>query len=85
MPPHRQCFNVVGNAMKLPLTILILLTVYSCNHKLKEPSKEDSFNVSHGVTLDKVDSVLVKEIRFVHFDSATGVIFPAEYSKKKIW
>jgi hypothetical protein len=46
---------------------------------LKE--REDSNSASHGIAINKIDSTLVKEIRFIHFDSSTGVIFPKEYAK----
>lgn len=65
------------------VAILILLTILSCNAQTKKQTKDDAFNVSHGVALDKIDSSLKKDIRFIHFDSSIGVIFPAEYGKKK--
>ncbi|MCX8020805.1 MAG: hypothetical protein N2747_09960 [Chitinophagaceae bacterium] len=46
-------------------------------------TKEDLFDVNHGVSLLRIDSNLIKDIRFVHFDSSVGVNFPAEYAKQK--
>ncbi len=73
---------VVGNAMRHSVSILIFLTISSCTAQTKKQTKEDGFDVSHGVSLDKIDSSLLKDIRYVHFDSSIGVIFPAEYGKK---
>ena len=64
-------------------TIILFLTLTSCKGQNKEQTKEDAFNVSHGVAIERIDSTLLKEIRFVHFDNSEGVIFPAEYGKQK--
>jgi hypothetical protein len=81
--PRRQYRPVVGNAMKLPITILLVLTIAGCQAQNKEQAKEDAFNISHGVVVDKIDSNLLKDIRIVHFDSSNGLIFPGEYGKQK--
>lgn len=64
-------------------TILLFLTLISCKAQNKKQTKEDAFNVSHGVAIDRIDSSLLSEIRFVQFDNSEGVIFPAEYGKQK--
>jgi hypothetical protein len=64
-------------------TILFFLALVSCKAQNRKLSKDDAFNVSHGVAIDKVDTSLIKEIRFVHFDNSEGVIFPAGYAKQK--
>jgi hypothetical protein len=69
--------------MRLSNIILLLLTISSCKGQTPKQMKDDAFNVSHGVSLDKIDSTLVKDIRFVHFDSSIGVVFPADYGKQK--
>jgi hypothetical protein len=63
--------------------ILFLLTIYGCKGQTPKQAKENAFNVSHGVALNRIDSNLKKDIRFVHFDSSIGVIFPADYGKQK--
>jgi hypothetical protein len=69
--------------MRLSSIIFLLLAIGSCKGQTPKLTKEDEFNVSHGVSLDRIDSTLLKDIRFVHFDSSIGVIFPAEYGKHK--
>lgn len=69
--------------MRPSYIILLLLTVSSSKGQKTKQTKDDAFNVSHGVSLDRIDSTLIKEIRFVHFDSSIGVIFPADYGKQK--
>lgn len=64
-------------------TILLFLTLTSCKVQTNKQPKDDAFNVSHGVIVDKTDSSILKDIRFVHFDNSEGVIFPAEYGKQK--
>jgi len=69
--------------MSYSTIILLLLTISSCKGQTQKQTKEDAFNVSHGVALDRIDSALIKDIRFVHFHSSIGVIFPKEYAKKR--
>ena len=69
--------------MKITSIILLLVILYSCKGQAPKQTNYDTFNVSHGVALDKIDSNLLKDIRFVHFDSSIGVIFPKEYAKKR--
>ena len=64
-------------------TILLLLTLNYCEAQDKKPSKDAAFSVSHGIVFDKIDSSILKDIRIVHFDNSDGIIFPAEYSRKK--
>jgi hypothetical protein len=82
MPCHRKYFTVVGNAMRASIIIFFLLTIFSCKGQTQQ-TKDDAFNVSHGVSIDKVDSSSLKDVRFVHFDSSVGVVFPKEYARKK--
>ena len=69
--------------MRHSTIILLLLTISSCKGQTPKQTKDDAFDVSHGVSLDKIDSNLAKDIRFVHFDNSIGVIFPADYGKQK--
>jgi hypothetical protein len=69
--------------MRLSSIIFLLLAINSCKSRTPKQTKDDAFNVSHGVSLDRVDSTLLKDIRFVHFDSSIGVVFPADYGKQK--
>jgi hypothetical protein len=64
-------------------TILFFLMLISCKAQNENQTKEDAFNVSHGVAIDRIDSSLLREIQFVRFDNSEGVIFPAEYGKQK--
>jgi hypothetical protein len=69
--------------MRPVTTILFFLTLISCKAQNKKQPKEDAFNVSHGVAIERIDSSLLKKIQFIHFEYSEGVIFPAEYGKKK--
>jgi hypothetical protein len=69
--------------MRLLTTIFILFQFFDCTAQSSPQMDEDRFNVNHGVYLNKIDSSFRKDIRFVHFDSSIGVIFPAEYGKQK--
>jgi len=79
----RQAVDVVGNAMRPSFIILLLLTASSGNGQASDQTKNDAFNVSYGVSLERIDSTFLKDVRFVHFDSSVGVIFPAGYGKQK--
>ncbi len=68
--------------MRASIIIFFLLTIYSSEGQSIQ-TNVDAFDVSHGVSIDKIDSSLLKDVRFVHFDSSVGVIFPKEYAKKK--
>ena len=68
--------------MRASIIIFFLLIIFSCKGQTQQ-TKDDAFNVSHGVSIAKIDSSLLKDVRIVYFDSSAGVIFPKEYAQKK--
>ena len=69
--------------MRTFILFIFLLTITGCAAQKQKQTKQDAFNVSHGVVVNTIDSGLIKDIRYIHFDNSKGVIFPAEYGRKK--
>ena len=68
--------------MKHPKNYIVPIFLLLFNISLHGQTKDDRFNVNHGVSISKVDSSLKSKLQLLQFDSSIGIVFPAEYATK---
>lgn len=67
--------------MKASILSIILFFVGCCFGQTTQ-TEDDPFDVNYGVTLERIDSSLLKDVQIVEFDKSEGVIFPKEYAEQ---
>lgn len=67
--------------MKHPKNYIVPFFLFFLHLTVYGQTKDDRFNVNHGVSVKKIDSSLKSEMQVLKFDSSIGVIFPAKYTE----